>query len=259
MAVASARLAHRLHLDQSVRVRPVSTSLELITLVEPAEPLPELIKAALQRRPELGARAASLAAAEIRYKQERCRPLLPTVWVGFSGGAFGGGSNLVGPELANFAGRTDFDVGVFWTLRNLGVGNLSLQKRRRAEVGQAVGEQSRVIAEVRSEVSAAYAEVAAARRQVEITTRQLASAETGFREDLERIRNTVGRPIEVVNSLQLLNRARVDRIRAVTEYNKAQFRLFVSLGSPPPLGPSANDPLPPAPTRRTGSTTAGLG
>jgi outer membrane protein TolC len=247
VAVGSARLARRLHLDQSVRVRPVAPVVETVTLVDPGLPLPGLTQEALRRRPEVGARAAALAAAEIRHREERYRPLLPTIWVGFSGGAFGGGSNLVGPELAHFAGRTDFDVQVFWTLRNLGAGNLSLQKRRWAEVGQAVGERSRAIAEIRSQVSAAYAEVAAARQQVNVTTRQLASAQAGFREDLERTRNTVGRPIELVNSLRLLNQARVARIRAVTDYNKAEFRLFVALGSPPPLGESAHSPLPPAP------------
>ena len=135
----------------------------------------------------------------------------------------------------------------YWTLQNLGIGNLSLQKQRRAQIGQAVGAQSRSIAEIRTEVSAAYAEAAATRNQVDVTTKQLASAEIGFREDLTRIQNTVGRPIEVVNSLRLLNEARVARIRAVTEFNKAEFRLFVSLGSPPPLGESANAPLPAAP------------
>ena len=135
----------------------------------------------------------------------------------------------------------------FWTLRNLGLGNLALQKQRRAEAGQAAGERSRIIAEIRSEVSAAHASVEAARQRIEITTRELASAEAGFREDLERIRNTVGRPIEVVNSLQLLNQARVARIRAVVDYNKAEFRLFVSLGSPPPLGNPPNSPLNSAP------------
>ncbi len=209
VAVGSARLARRLHLDQSVRVRPVAPVVETVTLVDPGSPLPGLIQEALRRRPEVGVRAAALAAAEIRHREERYRPLLPTIWVGFSGGAFGGGSNLLGPELAHFAGRTDFDVQVFWTLRNLGAGNLSLQKRRWAEVGQAVGERSRVIAEIRSQVSAAYAEVAAARQQVNVTTRQLASAQAGFHEDLERTRNTVGRPIELVNSLRLLNQARV--------------------------------------------------
>jgi outer membrane protein TolC len=247
VAVASARLAHRLHLDQSVRVRPVAPGLEKVTIVDPETPLPALIQVALQRRPELAARVAALAAAEIRHKQECWRPLLPTLWLGYTGGAFGGGSNLVKPELGHFAGRTDFDVRAYWTFQNLGLGNLSRQKRRWAEVGLAVSERSRVIAEIRTEVSAAYAEVSAARQQIDITTRELASAEAGFREDLDRIRNTVGRPIEVVNSLQLLNQARVDRIRAVTDYNKAEFRLFVALGSPPPLGEAPDTPIPPAP------------
>jgi outer membrane protein TolC len=169
------------------------------------------------------------------------------VFLGFSGGAFGGGSNLTGIELGDFRGRTDFDVMAFWTLRNLGAGNLALIKQRWAQVGQAVAEQARNIAAIRSEVSAAYADVAAARQRVGITARQLASAEAGFAEDLERIRNTVGRPLEAVNSLQLLDRARIARIRAVVDYNKAEFRLFVSLGSPPPLGELTDKPIPPAP------------
>jgi outer membrane protein TolC len=247
LAVASARLARRLHLDQSVRVRPIAPGVEQVTIVDPEAPLPGLIQAALQRRPEVGARQAAVAAAEIHLKQERYRPLLPTLWLGYTAGAFGGGSNLVKPELGNFAGRTDFDVRAFWTFQNLGLGNLSLQKRRWAQVGQAVGERSRAIAAIRSEVGAAYAGVSAARQQIDITTRQLASAEAGFREDLQRIRNTVARPIEVVNSLQLLNQARIARIRAVTDYNKAEFRLFVALGSPPPLGGPPDAPLPPAP------------
>ena len=246
-AVASARLSHRLHLDQSVRVRPLATVPERVTLIDPQAPLPVLIQVALAHHPTIGAREAGLAATEVRHKQERYRPLLPTVLVGFSGGGFGGGSNLAPPQLSHFAGRTDFDVRVFWTLRNFGVGNLSLQKQRWAEVGQAVGERSRAIAEIRSEVSASYAEVASTRQQADLATQRLSSADVGFHEDLERIRNTVGRPIEVVNSLQLLNQARVARIRAVTDYNKAEFRLFVSLGSPPPLGTPVEGPAPPPP------------
>lgn len=247
VAVASARLARRLHLDQSVRLQPIPPSSERVTLIDPRATLTELIRAALNRRPEIGARSARVAAAEYRHKQEVYRPLLPTLVLGFSGGAFGGGSNLAPPSLAHFGGRTDFDVMAFWTLRNLGAGNASLQKQRWAEVGQAVGERSRAIAEVRSEVGAAFAEVAAASQQVDIATRRLASAEAGFQEDLLRIRNTVGRPIEVVNSLRLLNDSRVARLRAVTDYNKAEFRLFVALGTPPPLGRNAAAPLPPAP------------
>ncbi|MDG3008365.1 TolC family protein [Paludisphaera mucosa] len=246
-AVAAARLAHRLHLDQAVRIRPIAPAAEVVTIVDPARTLPELLEAALAGRPEVGARSAAIDAAEYRHKQEQFRPLLPTLWVGFSAGGFGGGGSPFGTQLGNFGGRSDFDVSLFWTVRNLGMGNLSLQRRREAEVGQAVGERARTIAEVRAEVASAYASVAASRRQVDVTAFQLASAEKGFREDLDRIRSTVGRPIEVVNSLQLLNNARIARIRAVTDYNQAELRLFVALGSPPPLSGPADAPLPAAP------------
>lgn len=243
VAVAAVRLARRLHLDQSVRLRPIAPDVELVTLIDPSVPLPDLISVAVRNRPESGSRAAAVAAAEYRHKEELYRPLLPTLGLGFSGGVFGGGSNLVGPSLAHFAGRTDFDVMAFWTLKNFGFGNLALQKERKAEIGQAAGEQARVIARIRSEVGSAYAEAAAAKNRIAVTTRQLASARVGFAEDLQRIRNTVGRPIEAVNSLELLNHARVDRIQAVLDYNKAEIRLFVALGSPPPLEKSDDDPL----------------
>ena len=130
---------------------------------------------------------------------------------------------------------------------NLGHGNRALRDRQRALVGQAVGERARAIAAIRAEVAAAHAQSAATRRQIVATQLQLRSAEAGFRQDLDRIRGTVGRPIEAVNSLRLLNDARQSAIRAITEYNKAQFRLFVALGSPPPLDRPASEPLPAAP------------
>lgn len=246
-AVGAARLAHRLHLDQTVRVRPIAPEMEMITLVDPSVPLPDLIQTALRRRPEIGARGADVAAAQIHHRQERFRPFLPTIFLGFTAGAFGGGSNYAPPQLSGFAGRTDFDVAAFWTLRNLGAGNLGLQKRRKAQLDEAIAARQLVIAATRSEVGAAFAQAAAARHRVDLATHQLASAEDGFRQDLLRIENTVGRPIEVVHSLRNLNQARVDRIRAIADYNKAEVRLFVFLGSPPPLGDSADEPIPEAP------------
>lgn len=256
--VASTRLVHRLHLDPNVRLNAVDHKLQLYSLVDSHTPLESLIGTALQRRPELGERSAEIGAAEMRVKQEVFRPLLPILQLGFSGGAFGGGSNLTPPTMGNFSGRTDFDVALYWTVQNFGFGNFALQKRRRAEVGQAVGDRSKQIAEIRAQVAAAYADLVAARQRVELTNRQLTSAEAGFREDLDRIRNTVGRPIEVVNSLRLLNQARVDLIRAITDHNRAQIRLFVSLGSPPPLARPATDPIPPAPIASPPVSTQGL-
>jgi outer membrane protein TolC len=235
LAVTAARLANRLNLDPSARLEAAGGPLVELTLVDLGTPQRELLQVALRQRPDIAARTAAIGEAEVRFKQEVGRPLLPTLWLGFSGGAFGGGSNLVPPLVGNFAGRTDFDVRVYWTLLNMGAGNLSLIKERRAQIGQTVAEQSATINLARGEVSASLADAQAAHNQVAVARSELASAELGFKEDLGRSRQNLGRPIEVLNSLTLLAQARVNLIKALVHYDQAQFSLWVSLGSPPPL------------------------
>ena len=220
VAVASARLARRLHLDPVVRIHPARAA-DRADHADRREhsrrgpgprgaPEPARDRRSLRRGRRRG---DALPAGALR-------PLLPTLWLGFSGGGFGGGSNLVPPLLGNFGGRTDFDVRAYWTLQNLGLGNLALWRQRRAEVGVAMGEQSRTINQVRREVSAALADATAARGQIDVTARQLATAKRGFREDLDRIRGTIGLPIEVENSLDLLAEARQNHLRAIIDYNR---------------------------------------
>ena len=108
VAVASVRLSRRLHLDPIVRLRSVSPVIGAITLVDIDVPTEELIRVAVQRRPEVGATAAAIGAAETRVRQEKARPFIPTLWIGYSAGAFGGGSNLVPPLLGNFGGAHRF-------------------------------------------------------------------------------------------------------------------------------------------------------
>jgi outer membrane protein TolC len=239
-AVTAARLAGRLNLDPTVRLEPVGGPIVPLYLIQLDTAQPELIQVALRQRPDVRARAAAIGQAEARLKQEISRPLLPTLWLGFSGGAFGGGSNLVPPLVGNFAGRTDFDVRVYWTLFNLGAGNLALIKERRAEVGQATAEQAVAINRARNEVSAALAGARAAENEIAVARRELASAELAFRADLdrtmfrgaERPRDVL--PIEVLNSLNLVAAARVNLVRALVRFDQSQFRLWVALGSPPP-------------------------
>ena len=244
VAVTAARLANRLNLDPSVRLRPEGGALVPIDLIALDTPNFDLIQYALRQRPDLAARSAAVARAEVHYHEELARPWLPTVWLGYSGGVFGGGSNVIPPLMAHFGGRSDFDVRVFWTLMNLGAGNLSLQNRRYANLGEAEAQRVRTINQVRQEITSARAEALAARDQIEITRSELASAENGLREDTERSRNNLGRPIEVLNSLNLVGGARVNVIQALLRYDQAQFRLYVALGSPPPLVNPPRDDLP---------------
>ncbi len=141
VAVTAARLAQRLNLDPAVRLEPIGGPLVPLNLVSLETPQSQLIEVALHRRPDIQARTAFIGEADARVKEEIGRPLLPTLWLGFSGGSFGGGSNLVPPLVGNFASRSDFDVAVYWTLQNFGAGNLALIKQRTAQMAQADAER----------------------------------------------------------------------------------------------------------------------
>ncbi len=256
VAVASALLAERLNLDPSARLRPLAGPLEPIELVDPETPAEDLVRSALSRRPDLAAREALVAQAGYQVRKEQARPLLPTIWLGFSGGAFGGGSNLTTTPLGSFAGRTDFDVRAYWTVLNLGAGNASLIKQRRAQAGQAMAERSRALNQARAEVATGRAEAMALRAQVTAARAGLRTAEEGYRQDQARLRETLALPIEALDSLRLLADSRVALIEAITRANRNQFALFVSLGAPPPLGPAPVAPpqpgLPPLPPAGVG-------
>jgi outer membrane protein TolC len=247
LGVTAARLAARLNLDPSMRLHPAGGPLVPLDLIALDTPQEELIQVAIQNRPDLAARSAEIGELEAHKMQEIARPFLPIVWLGFSGGVFGGGSNLVPPLVGNFGGRTDFDVRLYWTLLNLGAGNVALIRQREAQVGQAVAERARMLNRARSEVSAALADAKAARNQIAVARREQATSHPGFHEDLARSRQNLGRVIEVMNSLNLLADARVNLIRSLVRYDQAQFRLWVALGSPPPLVGTSSPDQPPVP------------
>jgi outer membrane protein TolC len=60
----------------------------------------------------------------------------------------------------------------------------------------------------------------------------LAAAEASYRRNHERIRNGQGLPIETLQSIQALDQARRQYIRAVADFNRSQFRLQRALGWP---------------------------
>ncbi len=234
LAVTSAELSRLLNLDPSSRLQPMSL-LDPVELIDPATPVEDLIRSALAQRPDLANRRALVAEAKVQVRREEARPFLPTLWISFSGGGFGGGSNLVPPTFSAVAGRTDFDARAYWTLLNFGAGNAALIRQRKALAGQAEAESLRVLNEVREQVKTALSQGLALRGRVEVARVRLRSAEDGYREDRARLRQTLARPIEALDSLRLLADARIALIEAITQANQNQFTLFVALGAPPPL------------------------
>ena len=181
----------------------------------------------------MSARAAEVAQAQTRVRQERVRPWLPTVSVGYSRGAFGGGSDLVASSFGPLAGRSDFDVAAFWTVENLGVGNRARVRRAGAEVGQAFAGYNVTLNRVSREIAEAFAESEAAAVQLTLAEAATTLADEGFALERERIRQGEGRPLEVLDSFRQRLDSRRERVRAAVAFDAAQFRLLAAVGRAP--------------------------
>jgi outer membrane protein TolC len=245
---ASARLAQLLSLDPATRLKAVEGYVVPAPLVPDPVSLPELIAIALMQRPELAARRAEIQAALYELSLAKVLPFSPNVILGFSAGGFGGGSNLIsspegfvagngqritGPRFGNVGGRTDTDAVVYWTLRNLGVGNLADIRGAESRANQSRLRELETVNTVRSEVASAHARVAARLLQIDASEKAVRAASDAYTQDLTRIRGGQGLPLELMDSLRLLGQARADYMDAIIDYNRAQVQLWVSLGRPP--------------------------
>jgi outer membrane protein TolC len=241
VVVASADLSRLLNLDPSIRLQIANDPILVVQLIDPKKTLPELIQVALRNRPEVRAVAAEIAAAQARVKQEKARPFLPTVSVGYSEGGFGGGSQFTTPTFFKLQPRADVDAIAWWTFQNMGFGNCALVKQRRAELGEAEGRRGVLVNRIDREVADAYNLSAARFRGVQVAERQVQTAVDGLQRDLGRIRGGVGLPIELLNSADLLYQTRLELLRAILAFDEAQFQLFVALGQPPTLAMADED------------------
>ena len=232
-----------LRLNPEAVVVPLEPPHLRITVVAPQEPLDALIVAGLTNRPELASQQAVVQATLTRLRQERMRPLIPSLVLQsnatpngtLGAGAFGTGSTA----LNSWAGRSDWDAEIVWQFRNLGFGNHGLVTERRGEQRQAVVEMFRIQDEVAAEVRQTHALVESAavrvRRAEEGLKAALASYEGNLRGLSETVRNgellvLVNRPQEVVAALQQLQQSYVNYYTSANDYNRAQFRLYRAIG-----------------------------
>jgi outer membrane protein TolC len=243
---ASARLCQLINLDPSTRLKPMDGWSVPAPMVPEPISLTELIAIALMQRPELAARRAEIREAIYGLSNAKLLPFSPNVIAGYSTGAFGGGSNLVSngipqpngstlqtSRFGNFDGRVDIDAVMYWTLQNLGVGNIAQIRIASSRARQSELRQLESVNRIRAEVAEAYARVHARYVQIDTMEQAVKISQEAFTADLQRTNNNIGLPIEVLDSARLLNISRTDYLDVIINYNRAHFELFAALGTPP--------------------------
>ncbi len=255
---ASAHLVQLLNLDPDVRLVPADESVIPTPIVPDPIPVCELLAMAAFNRPELSAQQASIQQAMLNLKMKKLLPFSPQVILMFSSGAFGGGADIVSgsntppvaandirtqglafgapvnqPAFGRFGTRVDFDAITYWTLQNMGVGNLAQIRSARSKLTQADLAKLQTLNKVRREVATAYVRTHTQFAMIETSEKAVLNARRALQEDVQRIRGFEGLPLEVISSQKLLAEARQDYLDSIINYNQAQLDLFVALGQPP--------------------------
>jgi outer membrane protein TolC len=243
--ISSANLTRVLRLDPSAVTVPLEPPHLRVTLIPPTACVDDLIIIGLTNRPELASQQAVVRATVLRIKQEKMRPLIPSLILQsnatpngtLAGGLYGSGND----SLNQFAGRSDWDAQVVWQLQNLGFGNRALIKTRKGQQYQAMVELFRIQDQVAAEVAQAHAAVEGAAVRVEQAEKGLKSALESYKGNLRGLSETVRagnllqlvvRPQEAEAALSQLQQAYVNYYTTAADYNRAQFRLFRAMGYP---------------------------
>jgi outer membrane protein TolC len=246
--LAAAELARLLRLDPQVPLWPLEDFRKPIPV--PGDnwvsvPLEELVRTALNNRPELAENQALVQAAVDRVRNARWRPLLPNALLTYNFGEFGGGpdstSELSG-DFRHFNTRTDLDVSLIWRFQNLGFGNITEVRELKSVTLQASLRLAQAQDRVVAQVVRARELVDGGRERLDITRSSLfdnQGAPKGpvFRSlllNFRLIRNEpTARTLEVLDSIRSLSDALESYGQALTSYERARFRLLVALGFPP--------------------------
>jgi outer membrane protein TolC len=247
--LASADLTQVLRLDPTVTVVPAEPPNLRVTLIAPQESVDALIPIGLTNRPELASQQALVQAALVRIRQERLRPLVPSLILQGGPGAVSPGSFLMAGIFSSGAHgeanpsviREDVSVGLVWEMQNLGFGNRALVRERRAE-------QQQVLIGMFHVQDMVAAEIARAHAQVQSATVRVTAAETGLQEarlayegsikNLGKVEKIGGVPVlvrrafEVIDALKALAQHYDLYFTSISDYNRAQFRLYRALGYP---------------------------
>ena len=261
---ASAELLRVLRMDPAAQVVPVEPPELRVNLVNLGQSVDDLIVMGLSNRPELASRQAQVQATIAAMRQEKVRPLVPSVLIrGWSTpvtgtlgvGVFGGGQN---GQLGSFAIREDVDVQLLWQFDNLGFGNRARLHQRSAENRLAIIELFRIQDRIAVEVATYYAQAELAARRIEIAERGVRLSLDSAEKNLTGLSQTrrvgemvqlIVRPQEAVVAVQALAQAYADYYGAVADANRAQFRLYRAIGQPAQCVPWEGPATPPVPVQ----------
>ena len=225
--VLAARLSESLRLDPAVELVAKDAELVPLDLVRPAEAVDSLVAEALSARPEVGEGSALVLAAEENRKAAVYGPLIPMVAGQALVGELSGGPEGV---AARSGGSRDYAAAVSWRVGPGGILDVGRTRAAKARLGESQWALEKVKDAIARQVVEARTRVLSQKEQLESARGAMATAEEGFGLARARKEFEVGIVLENILAEQDQTRAHLDYVRALGEYDKAQYELARALG-----------------------------
>jgi len=237
--LAGSQLAETLHLDPLVELVPAEHEPAPFALLDPNATTDSLVRAALEKRPELMRSAALIAAAEQARRGAIYGPLIPTLGAQASAGEFSGGGQLFageigGAENTDISGgpRRDYGVGLSWKIGPGGILDLGRIRASGIQLTRAQVNDEKLRDAIEREVVDAHTQVQSFFQQMRDARLNVSAAEETLRLTRGRKQLGVGTVLEDIQAQQELLNARRDLVSIVTQLNQAQYALMRSVGTP---------------------------
>lgn len=222
---AATKLAQSVRLDAQTDLLPRDADLVPVTLLRTN--LSSLMQLAIDSRPEFKQSSAVIASARDVKNGTTYGPLIPTLGAqAFFGGLGGGRDN----EWGNFDHQQDYVAGLSWRIGPGGLFDFDRQRvaRARLNAAQLTGEKLRD--EITRQVVDASIRAESLNDQLDAARRALTAAEQTLQLTRQRREFGVGIVLEAIQAEQELTRARLDYLRIIAEFNKAQYTLLRATG-----------------------------
>jgi outer membrane protein TolC len=225
--IAGARLAEVLRLDPTVELVSPDSDLAPLTLIETNTALDYIVQETLHSRPELKQNQALLASAKDTQTGAKYGPLIPTLGAQAYLGGLGGGHSGVSDS---FGDSEDYLLGLSWRIGPGGLFDASRIHTSDARVRITQFADEKIRDDVVRQAVEAFTHWQSAADQLVTARNVLALAEESLRLAEQRKEFAVGVVLEAIQAEQDLTRARLDYLKTIADFNRAQYTLQKAIG-----------------------------
>ena len=219
----SAKLVKLLNLDPVMKL--VGTEIVLAPLeLTSTQSMDGSFDSAYQNRPELKSMELMLQSLNAEKKTTTIGLLLPELTASTKGSYFG---DIFKPLDAT----AEFNGAFLWKIplgRLTSGGEL---KRYNARIALQKIQMEQARAQVNEEVISAREQILAAKEQTEVALEGSQLGEQALKQSIERQQLGTVRPFEILQAMEIYIKLRLDHLKAVSTYNKAQYKLLVAMGN----------------------------